>query len=263
MQKQLMSCLLCMYLFGINAQVGINTENPQTALDVNGSIQLRENLSIGGNSRDLGNSGTFGQVIISQGNSNKPQWKNTRVPFLEDGQYQLINSHSKVDQTGISFPVGGGTGGNTNNVGDLLNSNWTVINGLNTTIDVKNEKNKISLIYQSGVEMSRTTSNNQNVKFICAAFFNDQLRALRADQIDAIADKEKNKSLYTLAYTVLDLPVGSYDVKVACRKISTTHTNHRLAIGRNSEGSGTQQTNPFMMQSVLKIDVIEKVNYKY
>lgn len=263
MKKLSLTLLLIGLFIYAKAQVGINTESPQTTLDVNGSIQLREDLSIGGSSITAGNSGNYGQVIISQGDGEKPQWKTTNVPFLEEGQYQLINSHSQVDQVGISFPTGGGSGGNTSNAGDPLDGNWTVISGLNTTINIQNEDNKVSLIYQGGIELSQTSSSNQNIKFICAAFFNDTLRALRADQIDAIPNKEKNKSLYTLAYTVLNQPVGTYDVKIACRKISTTTNSLRLAIGRNSEGAGTQQSNPFMMQSVLKIDVIEKVNYSF
>lgn len=198
-----------------NAQVGINTDNPQTALDVNGSIQLRNELSVRGNNSTDGLSGNFGQVIISEGASNTPKWKNTKVPFLENGQYQLINSHSQIDLSGISFPVEAGAGGNISNTGESLNSNWTVIEGLNTTINVNNTANKISLIFQAGVELSQTSSSNQNVKFICAAFFNNTLRVLRADQIDAIANKQKNQSLYKLAYTVLDLPLDTYDVKMA------------------------------------------------
>jgi len=258
--KELCCLMLTLCFIVGSAQVGVNTDTPETELDINGSLQLRENLSLGGTADTAGDPGIFGQVVISQG-SNTAQWKNLRVPFLEDGQFQLINSHSRIDQTGISFPTGAGNGGNTSNTGDLLDANWTVIDGLTTMIEVKNPDNKISLIYQSGVEVSRTTSANQNVKFLCAAFFNNELRALRSDQIDLINGKQKNKGLYTLAYTVLNLPQGDYEVKIGCRKMSTTNTNLRLAIGRNSEGSGTQETNPFMMQSVLKIDVIEKVFY--
>lgn len=263
MKKSLVFTYLFLHFISINAQVGINTETPQTTLDVNGSMQLRKDLSVGGSAGLTGSSGNYGQVIISEGKELNPKWKNTKVPFLEDGQYQLINSHSQIDQSGISFPAGAAVGGNISNTGETLNSNWTVIDGLTTVINVKSSENKISLIFQAGVELSQTSSSNQNVKFICAAFFNNVLRALRADQIDAISGKQKNQSLYTLAYTVLDLPVENYEVKLACRKISTTNNDLRLAVGRNSEGAGTQQTNPFTMQSVLKIDLIEKVNYTY
>lgn len=244
------------------AQVGINTSDPQTELDVNGSLQLREDLNTAGTSSSPPNPGVFGQAIVSQGDNASAEWKGLKVPFLEDGQFQLINSHSRIDQVGISFPTGAGNGGTNTQVGATFDAaNWTVIEGLTIPIEVNNEDNKISLIFQAGVEASRTTSNNQNMKFLCAAFFDNTLRALRADQIDLIQNKQKNKGLYTLAYTVLDIPVGTYEVKVACRKISTTNNNLRLAIGRSSEGAGNTETNAFMMQSVLKIDVIEKVFY--
>lgn len=263
MNKKLLLLGVIFNFISTYAQVGINTEEPMTTLDVNGSLQLRNELKIAGTPQMEGITGNYGQVITSEGNTDAPKWKNVKVPFLEDGQYQLINSHSKVDQTGLSFPTGGGSGDATSNTGEMLNANWSVISGLTTTINVKNQANKISLIYQAGVELSQINSNNHNVKFICAAFFNDVLRALRADQIDAINGKQKNQSIYTLAYTVLDIPVGTYEVKIGCRKISTTNNNLRLAVGRNSQGDGTQQSNPFTMQSVLKVDVIEKVNYSY
>ncbi len=254
--------LLLMSCTWVNAQVGINTENPQTELDINGSLQLRQDLNVGGTASTTADPGVFGQTITSQGSNSSAEWKSLKVPFLEDGQFQLINSHSRIDQVGISFPTGAGNGGTTTEIEDDFNaSNWTVIAGLTTPIEVNNEDNKISLIFQAGVEASRTTSTNQNIKFLCAAFFNNTLRALRADQLDLIQDKQKNKGLYTLAYTVLDIPVGTYEVKVACRKMSTTTNSLRLAIGRSSEGSGNTETNAFMMQSVLKIDVIEKVFY--
>lgn len=261
-----MRVIFVMLLFwpfiGSMAQVGINTENPQTELDVNGSLQLREDLNTVGTTPTSTDPGIYGQAIVSQGANTPAEWKGLKVPFLEDGQFQLINSHSRIDQVGISFPTGTGNGGVTTQIGDTFNAaNWTVIEGLTIPIEVNNEANKISLIFQAGVEASRTTSTNQNMKFLCAAFFNNTLRALRADQIDLIRNKEKNKGLYTLAYTVLDLPVGTYEVKVACRKMSTTTNSLRLAIGRSSEGSGNTETNAFMMQSVLKIDVIEKVFY--
>lgn len=79
------------------AQVGINTENPHTALDVNGSIQLRKELRVNGNP------GEPGEIYFSKGNIDEPEWKEVNVPFLEEGQYQLINTYAVSDETGIDF----------------------------------------------------------------------------------------------------------------------------------------------------------------
>lgn len=134
---------------------------------------------------------------------------------------------------------------------------------MNADIIIDNPDNKISLTFQSGVELSKTSSNNQNIKYICGAFFNGKLKAMRPNQIDAINGKEKNQSMFTLSYNIFNLDPGNYTVQVGCRKISTSNNNLRLGIGRPSEGAGNSQTNNFTMQSILKIDVIEKVHFMF
>lgn len=88
--------LLLLNFFSL-AQVGINTESPQSALDVNGNIQIRQEFRINGNP------GLPGQIYFSQGPSTIPQWKSANVSFLEDGQYQLVNTYAKSDQIGIDW----------------------------------------------------------------------------------------------------------------------------------------------------------------
>lgn len=182
---------------------------------------------------------------------------------MGEDQYQLINSHAKIDNTGISFTTGPGDGVKTNQIDDDLDSNWMILQDLNSEITVENPDNKISLIFQSGVELSRTTQGNQNIRYICAVFFNGKLKAMRSNQIDAIPNKQKNQSMFTLSYNIFNLDPGNYTVQVGCRKISTSNNNLRLGIGRPSEGAGNSQTNNFTMQSILKIDVIEKVHFMF
>lgn len=254
----LLTLLLSAFVY---SQIGIETETPQTSLDINGSIQLRNDLKLNGNDTTIGNPGVFGQVVASEGAGESAVWKNVNVPFLENEQYQLINSFSKIDMIGISFPTGSGDGNSTNNINDSLDSSWSILDDLTTEINVNNADNKVSLTFQSGVELSKISSNNQNIKYICGAFFNDKIKAMRPNQIDAISGKEKNQSLISLSYTVLNLEEGTHTVKIGCRKIATTNNNLRLSIGRPSEGDGNTQTNNFTMQSILKLDVIEKVTF--
>ena len=54
--------------------VGINTVNPLKTLHVNGSLQLTNELSVGGTATTAGNSGTSGQVLVSKGAGYAPQW---------------------------------------------------------------------------------------------------------------------------------------------------------------------------------------------
>jgi len=61
-----------------NAQtnkVGINTETPQADLHTNGSLQITKELKVGGTSSTEGDYGQDGQLLVSNGDGNAPQWK--------------------------------------------------------------------------------------------------------------------------------------------------------------------------------------------
>ncbi|SMC70627.1 choice-of-anchor J domain-containing protein [Moheibacter sediminis] len=97
MKKLLLSLCCAMCVTCIYAQVGINTQTPQTELDINGSIQLRDELRINGNP------GLPGQIYFSRGQISDAEWKTANVTFLEEGQYQLVNTYAKSDQVGIDW----------------------------------------------------------------------------------------------------------------------------------------------------------------
>ncbi len=252
-------------LFYSHAQVGINTDSPQSNLDVNGDLTLRKELRLGGTPTAVGNPGQYGQVLFSQENSHQPVWKFVDVPFLEEGQIQLKYSYAESDETGIQFPTGAGDNDDISVIGEPLNNTWTEIPGLQTEIKVKKPVNKVSFFFQSGIEMPNTydaeSSNYYYVRYTCGLFLNDELIAVRADQIEGVNNKNaKNQSVFTLSYVMTDLPVADDHVlKVACRKIRTNSGgNYELAIGR-SLSSGTQIANNFMLSSNLKVDVMEYI----
>lgn len=259
MKHYFILALICLCVF-LRAQVGIDTENPQTELDVNGDVTLREELRIGGTPATQGNPGEFGQVLFSQDGSNLPVWKHVNVPFLEEGQIQLKYSYAVQDQVGIQFPNGAGDGDDLSFLGETLNSTWTVIPGLETEIEVRRPVNKVSLFLQSGIEMPNVNTNSgRYVRYVCGIFMNEELVAVRGDQINGVYNKNrKNQEIYTLSYVLSDLEIGDYTLKVACRKVRTSTGNYSLAIGRNLS-AGTQIANNFMLSSNMKIDVMEYI----
>lgn len=245
------------------AQVGINTDKPQTELDVNGDVTLREELRLGGTTTTAGNPGEFGQVLFSQDGSHQPVWKFVNVPFLEEGQIQLKYSYAVQDQIGIQFPTGAGDGDDLSSLGETLDATWTIIPGLETNIEVKRPKNKVSVFLQSGVEIPSTYSAENGtryfVRYACGVFMNNKLIAIRGDQINGVNNKNaKNQEVFTLSYVLSNLNVGDYNLKVACRKMRTSTGNYALAIGRTLN-TGTQVANNFMLSSNLKIDVMEYI----
>ncbi|WP_431612415.1 hypothetical protein [Chryseobacterium sp. 'Rf worker isolate 10'] len=57
------------------AQVGIATSTPQKTLHVNGSLQVVNELNVGGNATTAGSAGTSGQILTSQGTGTAPAWQ--------------------------------------------------------------------------------------------------------------------------------------------------------------------------------------------
>jgi len=57
------------------SQVGINTATPQKQLHVNGSLQVTNELSVGGNATTAGSAGSIGQYLVSNGSGAAPSWQ--------------------------------------------------------------------------------------------------------------------------------------------------------------------------------------------
>lgn len=254
----------------VNAQVGIKTASPNATLDVNGATTLRKELRVGGTSTQVGNPGLNGQVLVSQGEGLPPVWKSLSVPFVEVGQYKLINTYLSSDRNGITSLSASvaADGIYKSNVGDditdLNKGKWVKINAFETNFEVKNGNNRITYQFQSGVEMkapSATTS--QSVAFACGVFRNEKLVAVRPDKISSNNNSVKNGMqdyIFTLNYTEQSVPAGNHKVEVACRKINSSDINTAFTIGRNI-ANGNTNSNAFTLESEFKMDIIEFITY--
>lgn len=252
----------------VNSQVGVNNSSPQSMLDVNGDITLRNELKVGGTKTLAGNPGTDNQILVSQGDNTAPLWRTSKLNFYEQGEYRITGSNATTDEVGINFSnTSGGDNVTTSPIGQNItsaNPAWTQIPGLATTFTVGNITNSINVVFQTGVEMSDIGAvNDQFIRFVCGVFIDDQLAALRADQINGVNGKtRKNQSIFTLNYVITNISPGTHSAKVACRRITSSAAGYHLAIGRTTT-DGTQVASNFMLKSILKFDVSELVKIIY
>lgn len=270
MQKYVGSLLLISTLVFSSkffSQVGIGTEKPNSTLDVNGDVALRNELSLGGTDLAKGNAGETNQVLVSQGEGLPPTWKYVKAPFVEDGTYKLTNTYLSESELGITnFSTGvAGDGVYTSSIGDPLDSKWTKIPNLTTQMEVKFSENKLVYQTQTGVEIVGSTVGS-TVKFMCGIFKDNKLVALRPDKISAAYSNTPTQYMFTLNYSEENSPIGIYKMDVACRKIATTNLNNYFSIGSNiptyQSGSVTVAntgSNSFALKSFFKIDITQLI----
>ena len=64
------------FAFSQTGNVGINTPTPQKTLHVNGSLQVTNEINLGGTASTAGSPGLSNQILVSQGTGNPAIWKN-------------------------------------------------------------------------------------------------------------------------------------------------------------------------------------------
>lgn len=97
-----------------NHRVGIGTASPQKKLHVNGSMQLTDELNVGGSATAEGSAGTRGQVLTSGGGGASPFWQKPKADVILGGMETgggidlLVNGENAFRYTGryITLPPG-------------------------------------------------------------------------------------------------------------------------------------------------------------
>ncbi|WP_292010920.1 hypothetical protein [Chryseobacterium sp.] len=103
--------LLGMFSFlNFNAQVGIGTPTPQRTLHVNGSLQVVNELNVGGTSSAAGSAGTAGAILVSSGAGAAPIWQvtsATKLPVTATlGAGANVSTANVYTGTTITLPPG-------------------------------------------------------------------------------------------------------------------------------------------------------------
>jgi len=103
-KKIIIPVLSLVLTVNLGAQVGINTEKPTSALDVNGSVRASGNLLLGGNDVTPGSAGTAGQFLVSKGEGAAPEWQTVKIVVDDNSDWVLVGSIARVDnQGGMKF----------------------------------------------------------------------------------------------------------------------------------------------------------------
>lgn len=95
------------------SQVGIHTPTPQKTLHVNGSLQVVNEINVGGNANTAGSAGTTGQILSSNGTGAAPSWKtlNTISGTISSANYVQGTTALDIDQgevkdvPGVTIPL--------------------------------------------------------------------------------------------------------------------------------------------------------------
>ncbi|KAB1230765.1 hypothetical protein [Chryseobacterium viscerum] len=112
MKKNLLLGTFLIPLF-LGAQVGIQTPTPQKTLHVNGSLQVVNEVNVGGNASTAGSAGISGQILTSNGAGAAPSWKtlNTSSGTISSANYVQgttalnINQGTVADVPGATITI--------------------------------------------------------------------------------------------------------------------------------------------------------------
>ncbi|MCC3218089.1 hypothetical protein LIV57_22730 [Chryseobacterium sp. X308] len=153
-------CSLCYH-----SQVGINTSTPIKSLHVNGSLQVVNELNVGGTASTAGSAGTAGQVLKSNGPGNAPTWQSiagvpssTGTVIVVNGQF-LVAQEIVVQMTNDFICSAGST---TVSIGNL--NNEIVDNENQYTGSTAGNSFKVSAdgVYQVTMNVQLTTGNGSS-----------------------------------------------------------------------------------------------------
>lgn len=223
------------------AQLGIGTNLPNATLDVNGDVNVRNQIYLGGNESSIGNPGVSGQIIVSNG-TNPASWQDVKIP---NGISNLVLSSKYVNDDLVGVTLQDGPTGVYVENSDIT-VDWLVISGLTTSFEVKKTTNKVNFSAQTVAQRS----NSDIASYACAVFVDEKLRAVRTEAISTTAGGYR---VYNMNITLSNLSVGTHVAKFACRGRNLNNTGSLMVGGVLN---ATYLT-PGMAKSILKTIILE------
>lgn len=110
MKKLLLGIIIPMFM---NGQVGVQTSTPQRTLHVNGSLQITNELNVGGDASNAGIAGGIDDVLVSNGAGVAPSWRPlsmvsgtvSAVYYIQGTSSLVVNQGVTSDVPGVSYTL--------------------------------------------------------------------------------------------------------------------------------------------------------------
>jgi len=247
------------------SQVGINTEDPQTTLDVNGDLQIRGEFRAGSSTNDEVAVGKAGQYLMSQGPGLPPTWGDMEIPELNTGDYVLRDTQFAEDRQGLALTT---LSSSPITDGSTLDSQWSILEGLTTYITVSKEKNRVMFTSQTVVQSPYEGLLENDPSWataLCGIFIGEKGGDRSTFELVAVRQAYIKGAHYPqLGFMMIssydDLPIGEHEVVVAYQRREGSDTLNALPlhIGQGFDtGKSVQVSNNFMNKSVIRVDVFE------
>lgn len=223
------------------SQVGINTATPQKRLHVNGSLQITNELNVGGDARTAGSSGTAGQVLKSNGPGAAPTWENLAGVPNATGTVIVVNGQFIVAQEIVVQLTADYT------VPAIANATFFIGNLTNEIIDNENRYfgnasgNSFTIpadgVYQVTINAQLSTDNGT---IPVVGIWNDTTNNWVARVNDYFSAPTGGLQTYTLLTSIPMVASSTYSFRIAPNGAATTIKY--LSSGSTGSGPVTQMS---------------------
>ncbi len=233
----------------LGQSVGVNTTTPQNSLHVHGSLQLTNELNVGGNANSKGFSGNRGDVLVANGANNTPEWQELAIPNVPTGGYGMTGTIISLDEVGLD--ISNLTVKNSFVENEALSDSWYVLNDVTSRINIVEDKNRINLSFQT-MSSVNTKTEGSFVVFIVGVFVDNQLKSIKTARAMYGLDPF---NLVTVLSTVENLSPGTHEIKVAIVPKKVNNYTGILSIGKSHPA--VNNLSSFSAMSMLKIETYE------
>lgn len=160
-------------------KVGINTDNPQTTLDVNGAIQVRKDIKLGSAAGTAGSSGAAGYGFTSQGAGKSPVWSPMGLDISLG--FGITQSVVLADSVGMEHssttPITSLTAEYLEDSELTVANGWTELSNLKAEVRPTKTRNRLVITLQTAGQVG--TMRTMDAVFAIGIFLDGKLKSVR------------------------------------------------------------------------------------